>query len=186
MQREPWLHSSRFLRAVQNTIEDLPFDVSHLFNQKINESLHSLKDSRATLQLLGIYTPAPKQKFYLHLCSNSGLPSSSTRGHTNLLVSTRRPNDPTLQAYPPLQCSSSHMQSLRNNSSECHYKTINCCAHCNQPMPFGGHLALILTAWNAITMVSGAGCHPLCLYNRVLHATSSTSPALICFQGPLL
>lgn len=39
---ESWLRSSGFLKEVQTIIEDVPFDESHLFNQKTNDSLHSL------------------------------------------------------------------------------------------------------------------------------------------------
>lgn len=64
MQREVWLHSSGFLRDDQAIIEDLTFDESHLFSQKADSPLQSLKDSRAILQSLGIYTLAPKCKSY--------------------------------------------------------------------------------------------------------------------------
>lgn len=60
MRRKSWLFSSGFPQEGQNTIEDLPFNKSHLFNQKTSDSFHSLKDSRTSLQLLGIYTLAPK------------------------------------------------------------------------------------------------------------------------------
>ncbi|EMP37595.1 hypothetical protein UY3_05226 [Chelonia mydas] len=60
MSREFWLDSSGFPREVQSTTEDFPFDESYLFNQKTDDSLHSLKDSRAALQSLGIYMPVPK------------------------------------------------------------------------------------------------------------------------------
>lgn len=62
--RESRLHASGLPKEVQNTIEDLPFDESHLFNEKTDESLHTMKDSRATLYLLGIYTLARKRKFH--------------------------------------------------------------------------------------------------------------------------
>lgn len=62
--RELWLHYSSFPKEVQKTIEALPFNNSHLFSQKTVDSLHSLKDSRVTLQSLGICTPSPKRKCY--------------------------------------------------------------------------------------------------------------------------
>ncbi|EMP36207.1 hypothetical protein UY3_06538, partial [Chelonia mydas] len=63
MCRESWLHASGFPKVVQNTIEDLPFNESNLFNQK-TESLHTLKDSMATICSLEIYMPVPKRKFH--------------------------------------------------------------------------------------------------------------------------
>lgn len=57
-----WPHHSRFPRDVQATVEDFPFEDAKLFMTKTDESLHSLKDTRATLKSLGIYTPANKKK----------------------------------------------------------------------------------------------------------------------------
>lgn len=58
MRRASWLQHSVFLREVQNTTEDFPFDSSKLFVGNTGESLHTLKDSGANLYFLGIYTPA--------------------------------------------------------------------------------------------------------------------------------
>lgn len=49
--RESWLLSAGFPWEVQKTSEYLHFDESHLFNQKTDESLHTLKDSRASTLL---------------------------------------------------------------------------------------------------------------------------------------
>lgn len=57
MQRASWLHLSGFPKKVQATMEDLPFKGTKLFAEKTDTSLHTLKDSRATLRSLGIYTP---------------------------------------------------------------------------------------------------------------------------------
>lgn len=48
--RDSWLQISDFPNEVQTTLEDLPFDNQKLFSNKTDESLHSLKDSPATLQ----------------------------------------------------------------------------------------------------------------------------------------
>lgn len=56
MCRESWLHAMGFPGVVENSIEDLSFNETHLFNQKTDESLHTLKDSRPTLHSLGIDT----------------------------------------------------------------------------------------------------------------------------------
>lgn len=58
MCHESWLPTAGF------STEVLPFVETHLFDQKPDESLHTLKDSRATLHSLGIYTPALKRKFH--------------------------------------------------------------------------------------------------------------------------
>lgn len=56
MHRVPWLQLSRFLREVQNAVEDLPFDGHKYF-------LETMKDSRATLHSSVIYTPISKNSF---------------------------------------------------------------------------------------------------------------------------
>lgn len=70
MHRDSWLQSSSFPREVQNTINNLPFDETSLFREKMDETLHSLKDSRSTLCSLGLYALAllhrhQKQPFLL-------------------------------------------------------------------------------------------------------------------------
>lgn len=55
---ESWLHFC-FCSVVRKTIEDLPFDGAHLFNQKTDKSF-MLKVSKATFHSLGINTPVPK------------------------------------------------------------------------------------------------------------------------------
>ncbi|EMP39080.1 hypothetical protein UY3_03698 [Chelonia mydas] len=57
-----WLHLSGLPKEVQTTVKDLPFKGSKLFMNKTDASLHTLKDSRAMLQSLGIYTPGQKRK----------------------------------------------------------------------------------------------------------------------------
>lgn len=52
--RESWLYVSGFPREFQKTIENVPFDESHL---------HTLKDSRDTLCSPGVYMPAPRRNF---------------------------------------------------------------------------------------------------------------------------
>lgn len=49
MHRAPWLQLSGFSREVQSTVEDLPFDGHRLFSETMNDSLDTLKDSRATI-----------------------------------------------------------------------------------------------------------------------------------------
>lgn len=58
------LHSSAFPREVQNTIENLSFDGSNPFSEKIEESLHSPKESRTTFCSMDIYTMALKSKHH--------------------------------------------------------------------------------------------------------------------------
>lgn len=62
MWRASWLHLSGFLKEVHFTVEGLPFEGPKRFTAKTNESLHTLKDSRVTLQSLGIYTPTQRKK----------------------------------------------------------------------------------------------------------------------------
>ncbi|EMP34786.1 Immunoglobulin superfamily member 3 [Chelonia mydas] len=48
----------------QSSMQDLPFDGKALFAEETDPSLHGMKDSRTTLQTLGLYVPAPaKPKF---------------------------------------------------------------------------------------------------------------------------
>ncbi|EMP37451.1 hypothetical protein UY3_05360 [Chelonia mydas] len=63
MRRDSWLQSSGFPRGVQNISQDLPWDESNFFNEKSDDSLHSLKDSRCTRLCLRIYTSAPRRKY---------------------------------------------------------------------------------------------------------------------------
>lgn len=46
----------------QLSLQDLPFDGLALFVEQTDTKLHGLKDSRATLYSLGLYTPAPARK----------------------------------------------------------------------------------------------------------------------------
>lgn len=64
MHRALWLHSAGLSKELQVRIEDLPFDKVKLFTEKNNEILHTMKDSRAILCTLGIYTPAMRRKQY--------------------------------------------------------------------------------------------------------------------------
>lgn len=50
-----------FPREIQ--VEDLQFDGQMLFSGTMDKFLHMLKDSRATLRCLGIYTPTNKRRF---------------------------------------------------------------------------------------------------------------------------
>lgn len=58
-----WLHLSGFPKEVQTSVEDLLFEGTKLFAKKTSTSLHMLKDSRATLRSLRIYTPVYKGKY---------------------------------------------------------------------------------------------------------------------------
>lgn len=46
---ETWMQSSGFPKEIQTTIQDLPFNEDKLFSEKTDKSLHSLKESGATL-----------------------------------------------------------------------------------------------------------------------------------------
>ncbi|XP_067416881.1 serine/arginine repetitive matrix protein 1-like isoform X1 [Emydura macquarii macquarii] len=68
MRRCSWLQSSGLSQEVQQSIQDLPFDGSGLFSGQTDAKLHSLKDSRATLRSLGLYTPqASRQQSQPHM-----------------------------------------------------------------------------------------------------------------------
>lgn len=56
-----WLHTLGVPRYVQNTVEDLCFDKTSLFNEKMDESLRLLKDFRAVLPSLYIHTSPVKK-----------------------------------------------------------------------------------------------------------------------------
>lgn len=62
MKRTSWRHLCGFLKKVHIMVEDLPFERSKLFAERMEESLHTLKDSRATLYSLGVYTPVQKRR----------------------------------------------------------------------------------------------------------------------------
>ncbi|EMP30282.1 hypothetical protein UY3_12607 [Chelonia mydas] len=62
MQQASWLHFSGFPKEVQSTVEDLLFEGTKLFSSKMDESLHKLKNARAALRSVGIYTPFRKKK----------------------------------------------------------------------------------------------------------------------------
>lgn len=64
IRRDSWLQLSGFPREVQNTIQDFPFDKMSLFNEKMDEPLHSLKVSRSALRSLEIYTPVHRKKHW--------------------------------------------------------------------------------------------------------------------------
>lgn len=55
MHRASWLRSLDILKELQNKVENLPFNRDNVFSSKMDEVLHSMKDSRATLGILGIY-----------------------------------------------------------------------------------------------------------------------------------
>lgn len=67
MWREFWLYFPGFPREVQNTTEGLPFEKTHLFNQKTDDSLHSLKDSH--FMILGHIYMGTKEKMLLPITS---------------------------------------------------------------------------------------------------------------------
>lgn len=48
MQRASWLHLSGLPKELEARVEDLAFEGSKLFPDQTDESLHSLKDLRAT------------------------------------------------------------------------------------------------------------------------------------------
>lgn len=52
-------------------VVDFPFDGLQLFAENTDEFLHTLTDSRATLHLLGIYTPTNKRKFRSQMAQSS-------------------------------------------------------------------------------------------------------------------
>lgn len=95
MGQASWLHLSGFPREVQSTVEGLPFEGQKLFAGK-TESLHSLKDSRATLRSLGIYIQATKHKqggYYtlpvldrLPICRprDNTIPRGADKGHPSI------------------------------------------------------------------------------------------------------
>ncbi|EMP42616.1 hypothetical protein UY3_00081 [Chelonia mydas] len=62
MRRSAWLQESGLPPEVQNTLQDLPFKGSGLFSDQTDTRLHSLKDSRATLKLLGMHTLVTQRK----------------------------------------------------------------------------------------------------------------------------
>lgn len=64
MRRSSWLQVSGLPPEVQNTVWDLPFDCSGLSSEQTDFRFHSLKDSRATLESLGIHVPAPQRKLF--------------------------------------------------------------------------------------------------------------------------
>lgn len=55
--RVSWLQSAGVPCELQSKVEDLPFDKQKLFAEKIEDILHSSKDSRTTLRTVGMYTP---------------------------------------------------------------------------------------------------------------------------------
>lgn len=67
MRRAPWLQSSGLSLEVQQSIKDLPFNGSAQFADQTDFRLLGMKDSRATLHSLGIYTPlSTRQHFSNH------------------------------------------------------------------------------------------------------------------------
>ncbi|EMP35559.1 Hepatocyte growth factor activator, partial [Chelonia mydas] len=61
MRRSSWLQASVLPPEVQQTLQDLPFDGAGLFAEQIDSRL---KDSWATLKLLGVHTPATQRKHF--------------------------------------------------------------------------------------------------------------------------
>lgn len=59
---DSWLQFSGFPKEVQTTLVDLPFENHKLFSYKMDKSLHFPKDTFATLQSPGIYTPSPTHR----------------------------------------------------------------------------------------------------------------------------
>lgn len=57
MRRASWLAAAGAPRDLQAKVEDLPFDKLKLFADKTDELLHTGKDSRTTLRMLGMYVP---------------------------------------------------------------------------------------------------------------------------------
>lgn len=58
---ESWLHSLRFLREVQNMIEDMPFDETNLFSEKNIQVFTFTQRLHGNSLLPGyVYTPTPK------------------------------------------------------------------------------------------------------------------------------
>lgn len=59
-----WLQSSGLPMEVQQSLLDLPFERTSLFSGQTDAKLHGLKDSRATLKSLSLYTPVPSRKHF--------------------------------------------------------------------------------------------------------------------------
>lgn len=59
-----WLQSSGIAAEVQQMIESLPLKDYALFSSKMDEALHTLKDSRAVLKFLGLYIQDTKRTKY--------------------------------------------------------------------------------------------------------------------------
>lgn len=55
----------RYIRELQNTVEDLPFERTELFSQKIDDAMCTLKDSWAVLRSLEVYILVMKRKHML-------------------------------------------------------------------------------------------------------------------------
>ncbi|EMP25495.1 hypothetical protein UY3_17442 [Chelonia mydas] len=64
MRCSAWLQESGLLPEIQNTLQDFPFKGSGLFSDQTDMRLHSLKDSRATLESLGMHIPATQRKLF--------------------------------------------------------------------------------------------------------------------------
>lgn len=64
MHKASCLQSSVVYKELQLKAEGLPFDRKKLFSVKTDDILHSMKDSRATLCTLGIYTSPNKRSWY--------------------------------------------------------------------------------------------------------------------------
>ncbi|XP_075761048.1 uncharacterized protein LOC112544163 [Pelodiscus sinensis] len=64
MHRASWLQQSSAPKDLFSKVEDLPFDRQNLFSDKTDQLLHSGKDSRTTLKMLGMYTPPYRRKRY--------------------------------------------------------------------------------------------------------------------------
>lgn len=79
-----WVQLSGFPQEVQSAMKDLLFNGQKLFIDSTDNSLHTLKDSRATLRYLGVYVSADKRE-----CS------MSQRSHPVQFSISRRTLEPT-------------------------------------------------------------------------------------------
>lgn len=62
MRRASWLLLSGLSTEAQSLMQDLPFDGKAHFVDQTDIRLHGMKDSRTTLQTLGLYVPPAKDK----------------------------------------------------------------------------------------------------------------------------
>lgn len=62
MHRSSWMQTSGLLPEVLQTLQDLPFEGSSLFSEQTDAKLQWLKDSKASLKSLRLYSPGPSRK----------------------------------------------------------------------------------------------------------------------------